>query len=315
MRILFITSTRIGDAVLSTGLLNYLIETYPQAKFTIACGPVAAPLFETTPNVERIHVMRKKKHSMHWVDLWKACATTWWYRIIDLRNGPITYLLPTLRGTHMHRDDKTRHRVELFSQLLKITPPRGPVLWCNEAQEKTAQALLPEDEKILAIGPTANWRGKTWRAENFLQLVERLTAADGPMNGYKVALFGHISERDQAKPLIDGLSESKKIDLIGEFDLPTVYACLKRCCFYIGNDSGLMHMATAAELPTLGLFGPTQEKLYGPWGKHSASVRTAIPFLDLFGENFEPKKTDSLMDSLTVDMAYEAAKKLLDQHP
>ena len=49
MRILFITATRIGDAVLSTGLLAHLIEHHPEARITIACGPVAAPLFSAVP--------------------------------------------------------------------------------------------------------------------------------------------------------------------------------------------------------------------------------------------------------------------------
>src|SRR5260221_14359887 len=41
MRILFITATRIGDAVLSTGLLAHLVERHPAARFTIAAGPAA----------------------------------------------------------------------------------------------------------------------------------------------------------------------------------------------------------------------------------------------------------------------------------
>lgn len=310
MRILFITSTRIGDAVLSTGILDHLIKTHPQAKFTIACGPVAAPLFKATPQVERIHIMTKKKRSMHWVDLWKDCGFTWWHRVIDLRNGPITYLFPTLRGTHLHGDDKTLHRVELFSRLLKLPEPKGPVLWTNERHEETASTLLPDGKRILAIGPTANWRGKTWRAQNFLELSQRLTQKGDILQGAKIALFGHISERDQVQVLIDQLPPEQKIDLIGELDLPTVYACLKKCALFIGNDSGLMHMACAAQIPTVGLFGPTQEKLYGPWGEKTTCVRTAIPFLNLFGENFDDKKTDSLMDSLSVDMAYKAATDL-----
>ena len=59
MDILFVTATRIGDAVLSTGLLGYLIERYPAARLTIAAGPVAAPLFEAVPQLERLIVVSK----------------------------------------------------------------------------------------------------------------------------------------------------------------------------------------------------------------------------------------------------------------
>src|SRR5262245_4189048 len=59
MKILFITSSRIGDAVLSTGLLNYMAQKWPDAKVTIACGALAASLFEGYPNLERLIPMKK----------------------------------------------------------------------------------------------------------------------------------------------------------------------------------------------------------------------------------------------------------------
>src|SRR3989442_10108478 len=67
MRILFVTATRIGDAVLSTGLLSHLIGRFPGARLTIAAGPVAAPLFEAGPGLERLIVLRKRRLSLHWV--------------------------------------------------------------------------------------------------------------------------------------------------------------------------------------------------------------------------------------------------------
>ena len=70
MRILFITSTRIGDAVLSSGLLAHLIERYPDARITIACGPAAAPLFAAVPNLDRVIPMAKQRYGLHWLSLW-----------------------------------------------------------------------------------------------------------------------------------------------------------------------------------------------------------------------------------------------------
>ncbi|HEX2151160.1 MAG TPA: glycosyltransferase family 9 protein, partial [Stellaceae bacterium] len=52
MNILFVTATRIGDAVLSTGLLSHLVERHPGARFTIAAGAPAAPLFATVPGLD-----------------------------------------------------------------------------------------------------------------------------------------------------------------------------------------------------------------------------------------------------------------------
>lgn len=60
MRILFISANRVGDAVLSTGLLNALHEQFPKARFTVACGPSAVGVFEALPNLDRLIVMEKK---------------------------------------------------------------------------------------------------------------------------------------------------------------------------------------------------------------------------------------------------------------
>src|SRR5437868_5041793 len=78
VRILFITATRIGDAVLSTGVLRYLVDTYPAARFTIACGPLAASLFAGVPRLDDIIVLDKRPMLGHWLALWRrTCGTRW----------------------------------------------------------------------------------------------------------------------------------------------------------------------------------------------------------------------------------------------
>ena len=65
MNLLFVTATRIGDAVLSTALLAHLLELHPGARVTIACGPAARPLFAAVPGLERVIVMEKRRFSGH----------------------------------------------------------------------------------------------------------------------------------------------------------------------------------------------------------------------------------------------------------
>jgi len=90
MRILFITSTRVGDAILSTGLLSKLIADNPEAKITIACGPAAAPLFEAVPKLERIIVLNKMIFSLHWIAMWWDAVGKFWDVLVDLRNSPMS---------------------------------------------------------------------------------------------------------------------------------------------------------------------------------------------------------------------------------
>src|SRR4029077_8985256 len=80
--ILFITATRIGDAVLSTGLLSYLIDRFPNSRLTIAAGPVATPLFEAVPQLERLEVIEKKRWSAHWLPLYTAVVRRRWDLVV-----------------------------------------------------------------------------------------------------------------------------------------------------------------------------------------------------------------------------------------
>ncbi len=73
-----------------------------------------------------------------------------------------------------------------------------------------------------------------------------------------------------AAPLLTALHDA--IDLVGKLTLPEAAACLARCALFVGNDSGLMHLAAAAGAPTLGLFGPTPAQEYAPAGPRATAV-------------------------------------------
>ena len=96
-----------------------------------------------------------------------------------------------------------------------------------------------------------------------------------------------------AAPLLAALPDA--IDLTGRLSLPEAAAVLRRAALFVGNDSGLMHLAAAAGAPTLGLFGPTNAAEYGPAGSRARAVLA--------------DGTD--MDTLSVSRALAAARALL----
>ena len=100
------------------------------------------------------------------------------------------------------------------------------------------------------------------------------------------------------------------IDLVGRTDLLTAAAVLRRASLFIGNDTGLMHIAAAVGIPTLGLFGPSPVEQYAPWGASTAFVRTALAPEALYEPGYDHRTTDTLMDSLSVEMAGAAARLL-----
>jgi len=313
MKILFITSTRVGDAILSTGLLDHLIKQYPGASITVACGPAAASLFATVPGLERIIVLDKMAFSLHWLRLWVLCVFRIWDVVVDLRRSPMYYMLAASKRVQLGRGKQGVHRIRQLAHVLGMGDnPPSPHLWMTPALEQRAKDLIPDGTPVLAIGPTANWRAKTWRSEYFSELIERLTGPSGIMPGGRVVIFGRDDERPTVLRLIDSIPPAQRIDLVGHLDLIEAYACLRRCQLFVGNDSGLMHLAAASGTPTLGLFGPTPKEQYAPWGERCRVVSTAVPYEKIFPENFNHVTSDSLMDSLSVDDVERAARLLWD---
>src|SRR6266852_3218784 len=310
MHILFVTATRIGDAVLSTGLLSHLVERYPGVRLTIAAGPVAAPLFEAAPGLDEVLVLTKRRWGLHWLPLYARAAARSWDLVVDLRGSALAWLVRAGERRVMAKGDPGEYRVQQLGRLFGLDPPPNPVLWTAPRHEQLADALLPPGPPVLAIGPAANWRGKQWRGERFAELACRLTAAGGPLPGARIAVLAAAHEAAQAVPLLAASAPGRVIDLVGRTDLLTAAAVLRRAALFIGNDTGLMHIAAASGTPTLGLFGPTQAARYAPWGVRTAVAQTAIPSLELYGEDFDHRTTDTMMDSLSVDAVEAAARRL-----
>ena len=310
MDILFVTATRIGDAVLSTGLLSHLVKRHPGARFTIAAGPLAAPLFTAVPGLERVIAVTKQPGALHWVPLYARVFGRRWDLVVDLRGSALAWMLRTGERRVMAKGDPREHRVRQLARLFDLDPPPPPRLWIAATHERAAAALLPSGPPVLAIGPAANWRGKQWRAERFAELARRLTSGDGPFAGARIAIMAAAHERPQAAPLLAAMPAARAIDLVGRTDPLTAAAVLRRCILFIGNDTGLMHIAAASGMPTLGLFGPSPAEQYAPWGRCTEVVQTATPREKLFGPDYDHRTTDTLMDSLSVEAVEAAAIRL-----
>lgn len=310
MNILFVTATRIGDAVLSTGLLSYLIDRHPKARLTIAAGPAAAPLFRDVPGLERLIVVNKRAASLHWLALYGAVAGRRWDLVVDLRGSALAWLLWARERRVVARRDSAEHRVRELGTLFALDPPPNPRLWLGPEARRRAAELIPTADRLVAIGPAANWRGKQWRGERFAELARRMTAGGGAFPGHRVAVLAAAHERPQAEAVLQALPGGRIIDLVGKADLPTAAAIVARAEMFIGNDTGLMHIAAAVGTPTLGLFGPSPAARYAPWGRCTEIVQTAISAEEMYATGFDHRTTETLMDSLSVERVEEAVRQL-----
>jgi ADP-heptose:LPS heptosyltransferase len=273
--ILFITATRIGDAVLSSGLIKRLADEIPIARFTVVAGPAAAPLFAEVPNLARVIVFAKARDGSHWFDLWRQVRKTRWGLVVDLRGSGLSRFVRTRRRAVFRKTlGPPVHKVMEAARTLRIEDePAAPHIYTSPEIEAYAAELVAGKGPILALAPAANWVGKTWPLERFSQVAMRLVGQEGPLKGGRLMVLGGPGDGKLVRGLQDVVPRERFIDLAGKVDLLTAFACLKHARLFIGNDSGTMHLAAAAGAPTLGLFGPSDERLYAPWGDQARIVR------------------------------------------
>ena len=312
--ILFVAPSRIGDAVLSSGLIKKLHDEAPGARFTIAAGPASAPLFEDVPGLERLIVLEKERGGGHWLKLWRQVRGRRWGLVVDMRGSGLVRVLRTRKKAvyaRPHGALEPVHKVVEAGRVLGVEDePPAPFLFVSDERQAAADALLGDGGPVLAMGPAANWTGKAWPAERFAVTASKLLDPGGPFADGRLLLLGGAEDKLVTRTVRHALPRPRVIDLAGSADLLTGYAALKRARLFIGNDSGLMHMAAAAGVPTLGLFGPSDDRVYAPWGPHARALRGPRDF-DTF-KRLDPGLNQPMqhMSDLSVESVLNAARRL-----
>ena len=308
MRILFITSTYLGDAIISTGILESLRLKHPDAKFTVACGPIPAPLFEGMPQLERLIPIQKQSYSRHWFKLWTQCILKKWDLAVDVRGTGLSHFLFAKKRRIWGSSGAQDLRVHQLSKFMGMdqTPPSK--IHVSETHQQEAANLLKNKNPIICLSPAANWDKKCWPLEHFAKLATELRSPKGRFPSATIAILGAPNQREELDPLFQALPKEATLDLVGKTSLPTLAALLEQSTFFVGNDSGLMHLAAAMDTPTLGLFGPSPENIYAPWGKNATYIRTKSSFKEAMAL---AEQGDNIMHTLSVDDVLEKVRTFL----
>ncbi len=264
------------------------------------------------PEVSEVWLVEKQPRGGHWWRLWRRAIGRRWRHVVDLRGSAFAYTVWAGRRTVLHTDRTLRHRVAHLTEVLGASEPVAPRICWRPEHAREADRLLVTQCPVLAIGPTANWRGKQWPAAKFGELAARLTGPDGPLPGARVLVAGAPNEAPMAQTAIAALPPERTIAAFG-WPLPVLAAAFSKASLYVGNDSGLMHLAAAVGVPALGLFGPSRDEHYAPWGAGNRVVRTPTSYGDyLIAGRLDTAVAARLMDDIPVEEVYCAAVGLLE---
>lgn len=158
-------------------------------------------------------------------------------------------------------------------------------------------------ENVIAVNPFSSPGSefKRWGISRYKGLIKRLRA----QLGADIVILWGPGEKEEARSLID--ESDNGVFLSCPTDIPQLFALLKRVRLYISGDTGVMHLAAAAKIPVVAIFGPTDHRINAPYGMHSSIVRKDI--------YCSPCKTKDCPDrgcleEISIDEVFYAAKEM-----
>jgi ADP-heptose:LPS heptosyltransferase len=312
--VLFVAPLGVSEAVLASGLLKKLHDEAPDPRFTIVATSKVAPLFADMPKVERLIVSDRKGSARRWFGLLGPVRARRWALVVDLPNGVVTGRLRP-KGRALRRpDDEPAHKLIEAAQLMRLGDEAPePYLFVGPQTEARAAELTAGEGPILALAPAADWVGKAWPPERFAEVARRLLARGGMLGGGRLMILGQAGDAHEIEPVRAAAPKDLIIDLVGKVDLLTAFAALKRARLFIGNDNGFSQMAAAAGVPTLGLFGPSDDRIWRPWGDNVRVVRGARTLEEI--RKVDPSLSAQIrhMIDLSAESVMAAAEALLEE--
>ncbi|MFH1287754.1 MAG: glycosyltransferase family 9 protein [bacterium] len=320
-KILIIRFSSIGDIVLTSPVIRVLRQKFPKSVISMLVKEEFAPLAADCPYLNEI-VTLKKDDSL--ISLAKRLKGNKFDVILDLHhNLRSLYLDFTLSPKKSLIYDKRvlkrwvllNFKLNLFRQKTSVVEyyfetlkslginddDKRLELWVNKTDEEKAVEFLNkniEDKKcLIGLSPFAHWETKCWPLSYYLELMKNINKKmdcqfvifGGPGEDKKL---GNIFNELKIKPLI----------AIGWLSLMAQAALIKKCDYFIGNDTGLMHIADAADIPLIAFFGPTVPEFgFAPSGKNAVILSRNLKCrpCSLHGSHSCPKGTLECLVSIT----------------
>jgi len=307
VKILFICSNLIGDTILSSGAINYIINQNQEAKLTFVVGPTAAPLLKNYKNIENIIIFKKRKLNLHWLDIFQKTYSIKWDIIVDFRSSALSLLLKNNKK-YIFKKNHNIHHIEQLSSSLGFECS-NLFIPTSDDEANIVNNHLDSSFMHVIIFPGGNWTPKLWSAENYNETMKLLI---DKYDKIKFILAGSLKEKNKFyNLLIKDIKEELIIDLFG-YNLTLTSAYMKKSDIFIGNDSGLMHLAVASKLSVISLFGPTNDAVYGPNGDKNIVIRTKENYE--YFKSFKINENKSYMSSIKPEIVFKKCEKIINDN-
>ena len=310
-RVLVIKLRHHGDVLLASPVLSVLKRAAPQAEVDAMVYEDTAPMLRGHPALAQLHALPRGRKGtwqerlagerarmralherrydliVHLTDHPRGAWLAWrlkprWSVAFDRHEGQwwwrraFTHLAAQPRGL-IPRQTVERH-LDLLRRIGIHPAPeeRSPTFACPDATRESVQDKLREagwrGERYALVHPGSRWMFKTWTPEGNAATIDHLAA-----RGFAIVLTAAPDPREQQ--LTDAIlqhTRSRCIDLRGKLSLDELGAAIAGAAVFFGVDSVPMHLAAAVGTPGVALFGPSNDREWGPWSDRMQVVASRV---------------------------------------
>lgn len=329
----------IGDVVMTLPALEALREHYPGNRLVVLARPWVREILASHPAVDDVMVLGGGDGRLQRLrGVWKAggrVRRTGFVMAVLFQNAIEAALIARLGRVPVRVGyDTDGRRFLLTHPVSRKAAPRGvhqtayylalvrALGWQGEARPPRLRVPLPEREaaqallrregvragrRLVGVAPGAAFGpAKRWPPERFAAVAERAARAWGA----DIVVLGSGTDRPACRA-VAAASSRPCLDLCGRTGLGQAMALIRACSLFLTNDSGLMHVAAALDVPTLAVFGSTDPTATGPLGARSRVVRTPTECAPCF-RPVCPRGDDRCLLGVSVGQVWSEARTLVE---
>jgi lipopolysaccharide heptosyltransferase II len=297
-RILIRGPNWVGDAVLAIPALKAVRSNFPEAEITLLVRPWVAGLFTSAPFIDRVWTEAKPTKLGDWTRITRdirafdfdlalllpnsfESALMMFLARVPNRVGYATDGRTWMLTNSIEPSTNRRHQIHYYLDLAKAiraeTDNPSIEIAATDEERQAARSLLAEEgivrgARFLVLNPGAAYgSAKRWHEDRFADVADIL-AAEMELG---VAMIGSESERPIAEQIRSRMKRPGAV-LSGRTSLETLIGVLAESTLMITNDSGPMHIAAALGIPTVAVFGSTDERVTSPFGRRTRVVKNPV---------------------------------------
>ncbi len=324
-----------GDILLATPLIRWLRRKFPQSQIDFAVKEKFAALLYNNPHINNILILKEPGGRQELIKLKHEVSDNNYNLIADIHSNFRSHYLCAGRKAEIRRFRLPRLRrwalVNFKCNSLRNAPPvplryleavknlgviddgGGLEFYPSEEDEASAESMVNsigfQHEGLTAIAPGAKWFTKQWLPDKFIGLGKRIRLE----TRHGILLLGSRNETVLCSYIANGIGEGV-LNLAGGTTFGQAGALMKKCRAFIGNDSGLGHLAAAAGTRSVIIFGPTVKEFgFFPFKADSIVVEKDIyckPCSHIGGVKC-PEKHFRCMKEIEVKEVFGALEEIL----